>query len=105
MRSALLPLSIQGGCCRSREPTVWNQLIAGSVFARRASRIELANLLQRSGRVILWPTNTGGTQWLRPRNKTWTPNRNPYITGLSQDHILIQSYKYRSIRLVAHFWQ
>jgi aryl-alcohol dehydrogenase-like predicted oxidoreductase len=42
MRSALLPLSIQGGCCRSREPTVWSQLIAGSVFARRASRIDPA---------------------------------------------------------------
>src|SRR6266850_2004114 len=45
MRSALLPLSIQGGCCRSREPTVWSQLIAGSVSARRASRIDPANLL------------------------------------------------------------
>ena len=37
MRSALFRLSIQGGCCRSREPTVWSQLIAGSVSARRAS--------------------------------------------------------------------
>ena len=40
MRSALFfLLSIQVGCCRSREPTAWSQLIAGSVFARRASRI------------------------------------------------------------------
>src|ERR1700733_11031325 len=37
MRSALFRLSIQAGCCRSREPTVWSQLIAGSVSARRAS--------------------------------------------------------------------
>src|SRR6266403_2801992 len=40
MRSAPLPLSIQGGCCRSREPTVWGQVIAGSVYARRARRID-----------------------------------------------------------------
>src|SRR3984957_10993945 len=44
MRSALLPLSIQGGCYRSREPTVWSQWIAGSVSVRRASRIDPANL-------------------------------------------------------------
>jgi hypothetical protein len=43
MRSALLPLSIQVGCCRSRQPTVWDQLIAGSVYVRRAHRID-ANL-------------------------------------------------------------
>jgi aryl-alcohol dehydrogenase-like predicted oxidoreductase len=35
-----LPLSIQGGCCRFREPTVWDQLIAGSVSARQATRID-----------------------------------------------------------------
>src|ERR1700688_4440082 len=45
MRSALFPLSIQDGCCRSREPTVWGQLIAGNVYARRASRIDPASLL------------------------------------------------------------
>src|SRR5712664_2124625 len=43
MRSALLPLSIQGGCCRSREPTAWGPLIVGSDCARRAHRID-ANL-------------------------------------------------------------
>ena len=36
---ALLPLSIQGGCCRSREPIVWSQLIAGNVFARGSRQI------------------------------------------------------------------
>jgi len=35
MRSALFPLSIPGGYCRSREPTVWGQLIAGRVSAKR----------------------------------------------------------------------
>jgi hypothetical protein len=28
-----LSVSIQGGCCRSRVPTVWSQLIAGCVFS------------------------------------------------------------------------
>src|SRR5260370_31961212 len=45
MGSARLPLSSQGGCCRSKEPTVWGQLIAGSVYTRRASCIDPANLL------------------------------------------------------------
>src|SRR5882672_5637395 len=45
MRSALFPLSIQDGCCRSREPTVWRQLIAGNVYARRANRIDPVSLL------------------------------------------------------------
>jgi hypothetical protein len=40
MRSACFPLNIQGGCCHSREPTVWSQLIAGSVSTRRKSRID-----------------------------------------------------------------
>src|ERR1700730_70535 len=45
MKSALFPLSIQDGCCRSREPTVWGQLIAGNVYASRSSRIDPASLL------------------------------------------------------------
>src|ERR1700722_11462819 len=68
MRSALFPLSIQGGCCRSREPTVWGQVIAWSVYARRASRIDPANLLQTVSRsaiaeAILRP----GACWLKPQ--------------------------------------
>jgi hypothetical protein len=44
MRSARFPLNIRGGCCHSREPTVWSQLIAGSAYARRKSRADPANL-------------------------------------------------------------
>jgi hypothetical protein len=40
VRLALLPLSIQGGRCRSRKPTVWGQLIAGSAYGRQASRTD-----------------------------------------------------------------
>ena len=65
MRSALFPLSIQGGCCRSREPTVWNRLIAGSVFARRASRIDPVTLnVKRLGH--------------EPERLQIFPPRNPY---------------------------
>ena len=32
-----LPVSIQYGCCRSRKPTGWRQLITGSVYATMRS--------------------------------------------------------------------
>src|SRR5258705_8432327 len=53
MRSALFPLSIQDGCYRSREPTVWGQLIAGNVYARPASRIDPASLLAAGSRAAI----------------------------------------------------
>src|ERR1700724_812027 len=64
MRSALFPLSIQGGCCRSKEPTVWSPLIAGSVYARRKSRIDQvcyrleSLLLHREGLAPSTPSNS-----------------------------------------------
>src|SRR5260221_13499329 len=61
MRSALLPLSIQGGCCRSREPTVWDQVIAWSVYARRENRIDPANLFPAASRFAI------ASAILRPR--------------------------------------
>jgi hypothetical protein len=48
MRSALFPLSIQGGCYRFREPTVWGQVIAVSIYTRRSSRIDLLPSARRS---------------------------------------------------------
>src|SRR5258705_13606233 len=64
MRSALFPLSIQGGCCRSREPTVWGQLIAGSVSTRRASCIDPANCSRRYEGLRVWAQFTTS-----PRNR------------------------------------
>jgi hypothetical protein len=40
MRSALFPLNIPGGCCRSRALTGWGQRIAMSSYARRKSRLD-----------------------------------------------------------------
>src|ERR1700722_8117371 len=50
MRSALFPLSILGGRCRSRELTVWGQRIAMSIYAKRSSRVDPANLLPTDSR-------------------------------------------------------
>ena len=73
MRSVLLPLNIQGGCCRSRAPTVWSQLIAWSVYGRRASGIDPANLLptasrspRRSARAGVGRTRSPATRRTRP---------------------------------------
>src|ERR1700722_327937 len=57
MRPALLLLSIQGGCCRSREPTAWDQPIAGSDWVRCATRIDPPNLAQPTCAtgLFFWP--------------------------------------------------
>jgi hypothetical protein len=54
--------SILGGGCHSREPTVWTQLIAGCVFARRERRIDSANLLSNSGRSAGFDTHQGADE-------------------------------------------
>src|ERR1700730_14153325 len=57
MRSACFPLNIQGGCCHSREPTVWSQLIAGGVSARRKSRIDRGRKRCPQIRTAIWPAS------------------------------------------------